>query len=285
MTRLCLNKILYAKIQKRIQISILNNSCQEVIKIFGSGIPSWCKGVISVILLISAWEILVRIGVIDTFLIPEPSQIALTVIKVVSSGEIFSHILASLKRIAAGFLFASLLGLTLGFLLGRDQRVAEYIIPVIELFRPIPPIAWIPIALIWFGLGDGSAYFIVFLGSFFPIFVNTLHASKNVPQLYINAGQSLGMNKARLFREVIIPHSIPQVITGMRIAIGFAWMTVIAAELIGATSGLGYFIELNRTNLRTDRIIVGMLIIGLVGFLINYFAQLIENKLTPWREN
>lgn len=196
--------------------------------------------------------------------------------------DIYLHIFASLQRVLIGFLIASLAGIFLAILLGYYKNMGRLIKPVIELLRPIPPIAWIPIAILLFGLGDRSAYFIVFLGAFFPIFTNTYFGVTSLPKIYKNVTDSFELKKIDFIFYVLFYFSLPYIFTGLKIGIGMAWMSVIAAELIGAQSGLGYYIQINRLLLRTDNVIIGMVIIGIIGFLLTKSISLIETKVIVW---
>lgn len=196
--------------------------------------------------------------------------------------DIYLHIFASLQRVLIGFLIASLAGISLAILLGYYKNMGHIIEPIIELFRPIPPIAWIPIAILLFGLGDRSAYFIVFLGAFFPIFTNTYFGVTSLPKIYKNVADSFELKKIDFIFYVLFYFSLPYIFTGLKIGIGMAWMSVIAAELIGAQSGLGYYIQINRLLLRTDNVIIGMIIIGIIGLLLTKSISLIETKVIIW---
>jgi nitrate ABC transporter permease subunit len=201
------------------------------------------------------------------------------------SGELINNSLSSLKRVVVGFLAAAGIGVGLGIILGENVFLRNILEPVIELLKPIPPIAWIPIAILLFGLGDISSYFIVFLGAFFPIFINTTFGVRQLPQKYKNLARTLEIGKYSYFKNILLKFSLPYIFTGLKIGIGMGWMSVIAAELIGAQSGLGYYIQMNRLLLRTDKIIVGMIVIGLFGYLLTKLIVGLENWLIPWRND
>jgi ABC-type nitrate/sulfonate/bicarbonate transport system permease component len=156
---------------------------------------------------------------------------------------------------------------------------------VIEFLRPIPPIAWIPLAIFWFGIGNLSAGFIVFLGAFFPVFVNSHVGIRSVERVHIEAALTLGASRKLLITDVLIPAAIPHLLAGIRIGLGFGWMAVVAAELIAANSGLGYDIGLNRNLLRTDRILAGMATIGFIGYGMNLGMERLGRLLLPWQAN
>ncbi len=234
----------------------------------------------SVGVVILLWQLLAWAGWINTQVLPPPRQLAATTWEMALSGELITHILASTRRVLVGFMLAVGIGLTVGLALGAGRRLDRYLSPLVELLRPIPPIAWIPLAILWFGIGDQPAYFIVTLGAFFPIFVNSYHGIRQVHPLYIRAAQCMGATRRLLITDVLLPAALPAILTGLRVGIGVAWTSVIAAELVGAQSGLGYMIQTNRILLRTDKIVVGMLAIGVVGLVINQGVTLLERR---WR--
>lgn len=234
--------------------------------------------------LLGAWEIAGRTGAINTLVMPLPSTLVAAFVQDLADGSLWANIAASLQRVLIGFALSVLVGITLGVFLGWWRGLRETVLPVIEVIRPIPPIAWVPIAILWFGIGGGPAYFIVFIGSVFPVFLNTYSGVRGIDRNRINAALSLGASRAMLFRRVLLPAALPMIMTGLRIGIGVAWMCVVAAELIAAQSGLGYMIEWDRQLLRTDQVMVGMVTVGLLGFLTTSLVGLAERWLLPWRE-
>ena len=197
--------------------------------------------------------------------------------------QIYGHILASLKRTIIGFLLAVVVASSLAYILGLNEKIKNYVNPILELLRPIPPLAWIPLAILWFGIGDGSSYFIIFIAAFFPILTNVYFGVKSIPTNYKRVRHNYLLSKIQYFTHVVVPFTTPYLLAGCKTGIGIAWMAVVAAEIISANSGLGYFIETSRVLLRTEEVIIGMIIIGLLGFLIHHFIVLIEKRLTSWR--
>ncbi|MGH2361072.1 MAG: ABC transporter permease [bacterium] len=231
-----------------------------------------------------AWELGVRFGWIDGRLFPPPTEIAKAIVVMAQLGLLWADIRASVVRVTVGFLIASLVAIGMAVLLARWKRLAFYLMPVVEMVRPISVIAWIPIAILWFGLGDRPAWFIIFLGSFFPIFTNTYVGVRSVETVHINVARCLGAGRLLFLREVLLPSALPYILTGMRVGLGVGWMCVIAAELIAAQSGLGYMIQLGRVMLETEKVIAGMIVIGVIGYVMNQTMVWFERKLTPWRE-
>ena len=240
--------------------------------------------VVSVSALITIWQLLVWTGWANTKIIPPPLQLISATRQLISTGELGVHVLASSRRVVVGFLIASVCGVSSGLILGSSRRLSDCITPLIELLRPIPPIAWIPLAILWFGIGDRPAFFIVALGAFFPIFINSFAGIWSVSHSHIAAARCLGADRRLLLTDVLIPAALPHILTGLRIGLGIAWTSVIAAELVGAQSGLGYMIQTNRILLRTDKIVVGMAMIGVVGLFMNTGMVALENRWLKWKK-
>ena len=238
-----------------------------------------------IIAMLVCWEVGVRIGWINGNLFPPPSQVMRAIVDLAQLGLLWRDTQASVIRVLVGFTIASIVAIGLAALLGRAPRLAFYFLPIVEIIRPISVIAWIPIAILWFGIGDKPAWFLIFLGAFFPIFTNTYLGIRAVQPIHVQAAQSLGAGKWLFARKVLFPSALPYVLAGMRVGLGVGWMCVIAAELIAASSGLGYMIQLARVLIETEKILAGMLIIGLIGFAMNFSMLLLEKKLTPWSQH
>jgi ABC-type nitrate/sulfonate/bicarbonate transport system permease component len=214
-------------------------------------------------------------------LMPAPSAVARAAGDLIQSGELLTHLWASLGRELAAFGFA-LAAIPLGIGMGWWKTLHEQVDPIVEILRPIPPIAWIPLSLLWFGIGDAQNQFIIFLGIFFPVLLNTIAGVKNVEKNLVRAARSLGASEWAVLRRVVLPAALPQILTGIRIGFGFGWMALVAAELVGASSGLGFLINDARSVLRTDIILVGMLTIGVTGFSIDLLVRGMAKRLLPW---
>ena len=240
--------------------------------------------------LLLAWEGLSSLGFIPTYLLPSPSRILLgfkdlLVLGMPPGHRLPDHILFSLYRVGLGFFAAALAGIPLGLCMGWSARFHRLLGPVIELVRPVPPLAWIPIAILWFGIGMRSAAFIIFLGAFFPILLNTISGVRGINPVFFEATRTLNAGKRDIFFKVVVPGSIPSVFLGMRIGMGIGWMTLVAAEFTGVKSGygLGYMIMTARDIQRPDQILAGMLVIGLIGILINWGLKAVESRIVRWQ--
>jgi ABC-type nitrate/sulfonate/bicarbonate transport system permease component len=237
-------------------------------------------------LLVLAWQFASTVWLpsIDphmAVLMPAPFLVATTAAGMIASGELFYHLMASLKREAAAFVMASS-AIPIGLAMGWWRTVYDQVNPIMEILRPIPPLACIPLSILWFGLGDEQNEFIIFLGMFFPILINTITAVKNIEPNFVRAARSLGAPERKVLTRIVLVGALPQIITGVRVGLGVGWMALVAAELVGANSGLGFLINDARSMLRTDTIVVGMLTIGLIGLLIDLTIRLLSRRLLPW---
>lgn len=214
-------------------------------------------------------------------LMPPPTAVLVAAWELIQSGELARHFLASLKREAIAFLYASV-AIPLGIMMGWSKSAQSLLEPVFEMLRPIPPIAWIPLAILWFGIGDLQNQFIIFLGIFFPLLINTITGVKNVEHNVIRAARCLGASEMDVLLKVVFRAAMPHIVTGIRVGLGVGWMALVAAELVGATSGLGWLISDARSVLRTDIILVGMISIGFAGLLIDQGLRWAAKKLLPW---
>lgn len=257
----------------------------------GSGIRYQLKlKLLPPIILIAVWQCLSSSGIIPAFKLPSPVSVFLGLRDLIELGmppghPLHYHILHSLYRVFMGYVIAALTAIPLGILMGWSEKFRSLTEPIIELIRPIPPLAWIPIAILWFGIGSNSAVFIIFLGAFFPILLNTTSGVLSIDPLLIEAARTLNATDRDIFLKVLIPGAVPSVMTGMRIGIGIGWMTLVAAEFTGVKQGygLGYMIMTARDIQRPDEIVAGMLVIGVIGLCIDGCLRFVENRLIRWR--
>ena len=240
--------------------------------------------------LIVLWQALSLTGVIPSYKLPSPIEIVLgfkdLLIMGVPPGHLLhNHVLLSLYRVFLGYVIASLLAIPLGLFMGWSPKLLDMIRPVVEVVRPIPPLAWIPIAILWFGIGIKSAAFIIFLGAFFPILLNTISGVLSIHPILLEAARTLHAKEKDIFLKVLLPGTIPSIFVGMRIGIGIGWMTLVAAEFTGVKEGygLGYMIMTARDIQRPDEILAGMLAIGVIGLLIDMGLRAAESKVIRWR--
>jgi len=221
------------------------------------------------------WHQLVQWSGSDIF--PTPAQVLAGMIELFKHGVLIKYIIASLFRVSTGFTLALLVGIPFGLLLGWFTRAFYAFNPVIQILRPISPIAWIPVAILWFGVSDLAPIFLIFLASVFPITTSAMAAVQNLQLIYVHAANNFGIKGFALFRKVIFPAALPQIITGVRIALGVAWLVVVAAEMIAVDSGLGYLIiDARNAGKRYDLVVAGMVLIGLIGLTLDLLVRRLE---------
>lgn len=249
----------------------------------------WIPYIVPLALLL-VWQCLSLIGVIPSYKLPSPVEIVLGFKDLLLVGMppghfLFKHMIYSLYRVFLGYMAATIVAIPLGISMGGSVKLRQVINPLIEMIRPIPPLAWIPISILWFGIGIKSAAFIIFLGVFFPILLNTIAGVHSIDPVLVDAARTLNAKKRDIFFKVLIPGSVPSIFVGMRIGVGIGWMTLVAAEFTGVKTGygLGYMIMTARDIQRPDEILAGMVAIGLVGVFINAGFRFIESKVVKWR--
>lgn len=234
------------------------------------------------------WELAQRLGFFSTFnwesLLPPPLEILTTFWTLCLTGELFLHAGASLARVLIGLAFGVVAGIVLGALIAWVRLIEDLLDPIVRMARHVPPLAWIPLSILWFGIRDESAVFVIFIGAFFPMLLSTFSGVRNVDRGLLEAASTLGVTStAAVIRRVLIPAAIPFLISGLRISLGMAWMTVVAAEMVAITSGLGFLIMDGRQLFRMDKVIVGMIVIGVIGYAIDSTFVWLERRLLPWR--
>jgi ABC-type nitrate/sulfonate/bicarbonate transport system permease component len=244
-------------------------------------------GLASIAALMGAWEalarlVLPRLDPLFTILVPPPSLVFMSGVRAAVSGELFQHVLASSQRVLLAWSTVAVIAIPLGIAIGWWPRANRFLGPLIEIVRPIPPIAWIPISILWFGIGMTQNVFIIMIGAFFPVLLNTVHGVRSVDPILIRAALNLGAPPPKLLRKVVLYGALPNIFTGLRIGLGVSWMVLVAAELVAATSGLGFMIEDARNFLRTDVIFMGMVVIGCMGILMERILRRVERALLVW---
>ncbi len=220
----------------------------------------------------------------DTKVFPAPQEVARALAELARKKVLWSYAGDSLRRVGLGFGIAAVFGIPLGLTLGWYKAANEVLNPVLQFLRPISPIAWIPIAIILFGVGDSAATFLIFIGAFFPIVVSCVDSVSNVPAVFQLVGRNFGLTPAQFVRRVIFPAALPQILVGLRLALGIAWLVVVAAEMIAVDSGLGYLVVDSRNaGKRYDLVLAAMLLIGVIGLgLDTIFRRLEKMKSVQW---
>lgn len=252
----------------------------------------WQKLLLSaagVILFFAVWELVVAVGVVSPKKLVTPSRVIMAFFdklhNVVPDGNTLDvHILASLKIVLAGFLSACAIGVPLGLTMGFFRLFNRFLTPIFEIVRPIPPLAWIPIVIVLLGIGFESKVFIIFIAAFVPCVINSYTGIQATPKVLQNVAKTAGANPFQIFYKVGIPYALPMVFTGIRVSFGSAWATLVAAEMIASSEGLGYMIQQGRNASKPEIVLLGMLVIGLIGAVLTSLLSLLEKKAIPWRK-
>ncbi|MGC4062361.1 MAG: ABC transporter permease [Aquabacterium sp.] len=234
------------------------------------------------VVILAAWQGFSQAGVVSPIVLPAPTAITRAFVAGIQSGELALDALASLTRVLAGFLLGALAALPLGLLMGTRPVVFQLFNPILQLLRPIPPIAYIPMAIVWFGIGNVPAIFLISLGAFFPILISTTTGVQQVDRLYVLAAQNLGASQKTMFLRIVLPAASPAILNGMRVGIGTAFIVVIVAEMIAVQNGLGFRILEAREYMWSDKILAGMFAIGLLGLGIDTLLSQASKRLLRW---
>lgn len=236
---------------------------------------------VAAVVIILVWSAVIAVFRPHVSLLPPPMLVAQEFWQLFQSGELFVHVGASLRRVLSAWIVAGLVAIPLGIAMGRLPLFERLMDPFVELLRPISPLAWIPLAILWFGIGEAGKVFVVFVGTFFPTLISTVAGVKRIDPVLIQAGQVLGCtDRASLFRKVVLPAALPNIITGLRISFGTGWAAIIAAELVAARSGLGYLISNGMEVLRADKVLVGMVVIGVLGVAFDSIFRQIQRRIS-----
>lgn len=261
--------------------------------------PPFLKGVIVPVIVLLLWQGLSTFEIVQPVILPSPVAVVRRWFEYLLppdaydpamsnwltwalSGELPHDAWSSLYRVIVGFLVGSVLALPLGLWMGASERVNELMNPLVQFLRPIPPIAYIPLAMLWFGLGNPPAFFLISIGAFFPVLINTIAGVRNVDSIYIRAAKNLGAGQMTMFRRVVLPAATPYILTGMRVGMGTAFICVIVAEMIAVNSGVGYRILEAREYMWSDKVIAGMITIGFLGLMIDLCMDRLNRRLLRW---
>ncbi len=232
--------------------------------------------------LIVLWQILAQIGIISTRILPAPTQIVEAAIRLALSGELVRNVVVSLYRALAGFLIGGSIGLSLGVLNGLARRAELLLDSSIQMIRNIPHLALIPLVILWFGIGDSARIFLVSLGVFFPIYINTFAGIRSIDPNLLEMGRVYGLSRKQLFSQIVLPGALPNMLVGLRYALGLMWLTLIVAETIAANSGIGYMAMNAREFMQTDVVVMSILLYALLGKLADSIVRTLERWWLPW---
>lgn len=244
---------------------------------------------LAIFLFLATWAV-VSVGnahlwqVFNPILLPSPLAVLIAGVELARTGELQRDILASLSRVLQGFGVAAVSGVAVGLAVGTWRPLERLVEPMIELLRPIPPLAFLPMMVLWFGIGETSKIVFIAYAAFFPVFTTTVEGIKHVDPLLLRAAASLGATRTEMFRYVVLPAALPSIITGLRLGFGLSFFVIVAAEFIAADSGLGYLINDARTFFMVSHMLLGAMLIGLIGFLFNTLLRVLESWLLRWRQ-
>ncbi|GKU84720.1 ABC transporter permease [Niallia sp. NCCP-28] len=231
------------------------------------------------------WEFLSDRGVISSTVLPAPSVIGATFLDLLLSGEIFIHVGISFWRIIQGFAIGSFLGVAFGILIGLNKGVEQATSLITGILRPIPIMAWVPVLILWMGIDESSKITVIAIGSFWPVLINVIDGIKNTDKKYLEVAKILEKNKRTFLLRVILPSALPSIFTGLRVGMDLAWRSVVGAELIAASAGIGYMMSYARELSQTDVMLAGVLCIGLVGLLLDIVLKKIQAHFIKWNVN
>jgi ABC-type nitrate/sulfonate/bicarbonate transport system permease component len=237
---------------------------------------------ISPVALLLIWELASRSGVANPLILPPPSAALADLVKLALDGELSRALWTSLYRILCGFALGVTSGIVLGAIMARMRLVDFLLDPLVELLRPISPLAIFPLAILWFGIGDASKIFIIALAASFPVILNTYAGVRSIDPNFFRASQSLGATSIEIFTSIVLPGSLPQIFTGVRLAWGISLIVIIAAEMVGASNGIGYMVLEAQQTFRTERVFAGIIVIGLLGFVTDLGFRWLRRVLLPW---
>lgn len=241
-------------------------------------------GLIVPVLILAAWICATHFRSIPTSILPKISMVWQAFLEMLQSGQLWKDLSVTLSRVVKGYLLSALLGMILGSLMGMSKTVAYLLQPTVTVIRQIPIIAWIPLIILWCGIGELSKIVVIVLAAFFPIMMNTMSGISSTPAGYIEVAQLYKLSFFKTFRKVYLPHALPQILVGLKLGLGISWMAVVAAELIASLSGIGYRMSNARSLMQSDVVIVCMILIGLIGILMDKILGAIFTAITPWNK-
>ena len=241
-------------------------------------------GLIVPVLILAAWIFATHFRSIPTSILPKISMVWQAFLEMLQSGQLWKDLSVTLSRVVKGYLLSALLGMILGSLMGMSKTVAYLLQPTVTVIRQIPIIAWIPLIILWCGIGELSKIVVIVMAAFFPIMMNTMSGISSTPAGYIEVAQLYKLSFFKTFRKVYLPHALPQILVGLKLGLGISWMAVVAAELIASLSGIGYRMSNARSLMQSDVVIVCMILIGLIGILMDKILGVIFTVITPWNK-
>lgn len=242
-------------------------------------------GVIVPVMVVILWYLATTFGSIPSSLLPSLSMVGDAFLTMTQTGQLQNDLMISLGRVLKGFLASAAAGIFLGAVMGMFPKVQALLLPTITVIRQIPMVAWIPLVILWAGIGERSKVIIIMIAAVFPILINSLSGIAGTPEGYVEVARLYKLSKWKTFTKVYLPHALPQILVGLKLGLGVSWMAVVASELIAASSGIGYRMNEARSLMKSDKVIVCMIVIGLIGIVMDKIISVLFDKFTPWRGN
>ncbi|KJZ89040.1 hypothetical protein ClosIBUN13A_CONTIG227g03529 [Clostridium sp. IBUN13A] len=241
----------------------------------------------TIILILLVWFVVTNFGIANSKMVPTPQAVWNAFIDIIQNGyknySLLQHLGASMERLFISFLFAALIAVPFGLASGYNSKIRAIFEPIIEFYRPLPPLAYYTLLVLWLGIGNESKITLLFLACFAPIYISCVSAVLKIKEDYINSAYTVGASKYQIFIHVILPSCLPDIFVGIRTAVGVAYTTLVAAEMVAAKSGLGWMVLDASNYLRSDIIFVGIIIMGITGILLDQFLRILEKKIVPWK--
>ncbi|MFO7317830.1 MAG: ABC transporter permease [Bacilli bacterium] len=235
-------------------------------------------------LLLAVWTAATETGFIPSYQLPSPRNVIERIVRLVQDGSLWSHVGITFYRVGIGFFIGTVAAVLLGSIVGFYSKAEKIFDPIIQAFKSIPSLAWVPLFILWMGIGEASKISLIAVGVFFPVYLNIVSGILNVDRKLIEVGKVYGLGHFQLVKRIIFPASLPSFFTGLRSGLGLGWMFVVAAELMGASEGLGYLLVIGQNSSSPDIIIASILLFAIVGKLTDWFVKIIENKVLAWRD-
>ncbi len=241
-------------------------------------------GLILPVIIVISWYLYTTFSNVPNSLLPKIQNVFMAFNEMVSQGQLQNDLAVSFLRVVKGFLVSGVIGILLGAMMGMSQKISAMLLPTITAIRQIPVIAWIPLIILWAGIGEGSKVVIIVIAASFPVLVNTLSGFTSTPAGYIEVARLYNLNRWQTFLKVYLPHALPQMLVGLKLGLSVSWMALVASELIAASSGIGYRMNDARSLMRSDKVIVCMVVIGLAGIIMDKVISIIFETITPWEK-
>ncbi|WP_429699433.1 ABC transporter permease [Alteribacter keqinensis] len=235
-------------------------------------------------LLVTGWETAVRFGWTDSHLLPAPSAILQTIWAMGADGSLWQHTGITLYRIFWGFIWGTIIAVVLGSIVGMSRKAETFFDPTIQAIRAIPSLAWVPLFILWLGIGEGAKITLIAVGVFFPVYLNTIGGIQSVDRKLIEVGRVYGLSTFALVKRIILPASLPSFLVGLRSGLGLGWMFVVAAELMGASEGLGYLLVMGQNTLRPDTILASIILFAILGKITDTFLKKLQKRALHWQD-